>query len=75
LIRKLHWRLSAAYDLTPSPVVAQDRRDLAMEPGDLGRLANAENMLVLPDVGSWQSSLLATLLLIILSFPKGYVQT
>jgi serine/threonine-protein kinase HipA len=40
-----HWRLSPAYDLTPSPVVAQDRRDLAMEAGDLGRFANAKNIL------------------------------
>ena len=39
------WRLSLAYDLTPSPVVAQDRRDLAMEIGDLGRFANAKNIL------------------------------
>jgi serine/threonine-protein kinase HipA len=39
------WRLSPAYDLTPSPVVAQDRRDLAMEIGDLGRFANAKNIL------------------------------
>lgn len=40
-----HWKLSPAYDLTPSPVVAQDRRDLAMECGDLGRYANAKNIL------------------------------
>ncbi|MGH9605012.1 MAG: type II toxin-antitoxin system HipA family toxin [Terracidiphilus sp.] len=39
------WRLSPAYDLTPSPVVGQDRRDLAMECGDQGRLANAANLL------------------------------
>jgi hypothetical protein len=39
------WRLSPAYDLTPSPVVVQDRRDLAMEIGDLGRFANAKNIL------------------------------
>jgi serine/threonine-protein kinase HipA len=39
------WRLSPAYDLTPSPVVARDRRDLAMEIGDLGRFANAKNIL------------------------------
>lgn len=38
------WRLSPAYDLTPSPVVSQDRRDLAMECGDLGRFANARNI-------------------------------
>ncbi len=39
------WRLSPAYDLTPSPVIAQDRRDLAMEVGDQGRYANARNLL------------------------------
>jgi serine/threonine-protein kinase HipA len=38
------WKLSPAYDLTPSPVVSQDRRDLAMECGDLGRFANARNI-------------------------------
>lgn len=40
-----HWRLSPAYDLTPTPAVSQDRRDLAMELGDLGRFANATNIL------------------------------
>jgi serine/threonine-protein kinase HipA len=40
-----HWKLSPAYDLTPAPVVAQDRRDLALEVGDLGRFANAKNIL------------------------------
>jgi serine/threonine-protein kinase HipA len=40
-----HWKLSPAFDLTPSPVVAQDRRDLAMECGDDGRYANAKNVL------------------------------
>ncbi len=39
------WRLSPAYDLTPWAVIAQDRRDLAMEIGDLGRYANAKNLL------------------------------
>jgi serine/threonine-protein kinase HipA len=39
------WRFSPAYDLTPSPVVSQDRRDLAMECGDLGRFANEGNLL------------------------------
>jgi serine/threonine-protein kinase HipA len=39
------WRLSPAYDLTPSPAVARDRRNLAMEVGDLGRFANAKNIL------------------------------
>jgi serine/threonine-protein kinase HipA len=39
------WKLSPAYDLTPSPVIAQDRRDLAMDAGDHGRFANAKNLL------------------------------
>lgn len=39
------WKLSPAFDLTPSPMVSQDRRDLAMECGDLGRFANARNIL------------------------------
>jgi serine/threonine-protein kinase HipA len=38
------WRLSPAYDLTPSPVISQDRRDLAMECGDQGRFANEGNI-------------------------------
>ena len=46
LIAKEHeWKLSPAYDLTPSPVIAQDRRDLAMACGDMGRFANAKNLL------------------------------
>lgn len=39
------WRLSPAYDLTPSPVVALDRRDLAMECGLAGRFANKANLI------------------------------
>jgi serine/threonine-protein kinase HipA len=39
------WRLSPAYDLTPSSPVGIERRDLAMACGDLGRLANARNLL------------------------------
>lgn len=39
------WKLSPAYDLTPSPVVAQERRDLAMDCGDQGRYASARNIL------------------------------
>ncbi len=46
LIAKEHeWKLSPAYDLTPSPVFSQDRRDLAMACGDQGRFANAKNIL------------------------------
>lgn len=39
------WKLSPAYDLTPSPVISEDRRDLAMTCGDYGRFANRENLL------------------------------
>jgi serine/threonine-protein kinase HipA len=39
------WQLSPAYDLTPAPQIAQDRRDLAMEVGDQGRFANVKNVL------------------------------
>ena len=39
------WRLSPAFDLTPSPVVALDRRDLAMTCGRFGRHANRANLL------------------------------
>jgi serine/threonine-protein kinase HipA len=45
IAKDLDWRLSPAYDLTPSPMVPQDRRDLAMDIGDLGRFANAKNIL------------------------------
>ncbi|MDE0083798.1 MAG: HipA domain-containing protein [Gammaproteobacteria bacterium] len=40
-----HWRLSPAFDLTPAPVVALDRRDLAMACGRFGRYANRTNLL------------------------------
>jgi serine/threonine-protein kinase HipA len=40
-----NWMLSPAYDLTPAPLVSQDRRDLAMECGDQGRFANQSNIL------------------------------
>ena len=39
------WKLSPAYDLTPSPVISEDRRDLAMTCGDQGSFANRENLL------------------------------
>lgn len=44
LARQADWNLSPAYDLTPAVPVSQDRRDLAMACGDLGRLASAENL-------------------------------
>jgi len=39
------WRLSPAYDLTPTPAFAEERRDLAMTCGAQGRFANAGNLL------------------------------
>jgi serine/threonine-protein kinase HipA len=39
------WKLSPAYDLTPSPAISLERRDLAMDCGTLGRFANAKNLL------------------------------
>ena len=39
------WQLSPAYDLTPSVPISLERRDLAMTCGDLGRFANAANLL------------------------------
>ena len=45
IAREKDWKLSPAYDLTPSPMVAQERRDLAMDCGDQGRYANARNIL------------------------------
>ena len=45
LAKDQDWRLSPAFDLTPMPVVGQDRRDLAMVCGEQGRYANRENLL------------------------------
>ena len=45
LARGRQWRLSPAFDLTPTPVVAQERRDLAMDCGRFGRVANKANLL------------------------------
>jgi serine/threonine-protein kinase HipA len=39
------WKLSPAYDLTPSVPVSMERRDLALDCGDMGRYANAKNIL------------------------------
>ncbi len=39
------WRLSPAYDLTPSPLISIERRDLAMTCGDQGRIININNLL------------------------------
>lgn len=45
LARDKYWRLSPAYDLTPSPVISQDRRNLAMDCGTRGRIANKANIM------------------------------
>lgn len=39
------WRLSPAYDLTPTVVLSVEQRDLAMECGPVGRYANKSNLL------------------------------
>lgn len=39
------WRLSPAFDLTPTPMIALERRDLAMACGSAGRYANRGNLL------------------------------
>jgi serine/threonine-protein kinase HipA len=39
------WRLSPAYDLTPSRVSSLERRDLAMVAGRFGRVAGRTNLL------------------------------
>lgn len=39
------WALSPAYDVVPTPMVATERRDLAMILGDAGRFANRANLL------------------------------
>jgi len=39
------WQLSPAFDLTPTPMIALERRDLAMACGDRGRYANKKNLL------------------------------
>lgn len=45
IAKEKNWKLSPAYDLTPSTPVSQDRRDLALDCGDQGRYANAKNIL------------------------------
>jgi len=50
LIAKDHgWRLSPAYDLTPTLLIATERRDLAMACGQHGRYANRANLLSASD--------------------------
>jgi serine/threonine-protein kinase HipA len=45
IAKEQNWRLSPAYDLTPSMPVSTEHRDLAMICGDQGRFANADNLL------------------------------
>ncbi|GGC16873.1 phosphatidylinositol kinase [Novosphingobium endophyticum] len=45
IARDAGWKLSPAYDLTPSTPVSVERRDLALTCGDLGRYAHADNLL------------------------------
>lgn len=45
IAKQADWKLSPAYDLTPAVTVGTNRRDLAMECGNAGRLANADNLL------------------------------
>jgi serine/threonine-protein kinase HipA len=45
LAKEKGWRLSPAYDLTPSPVIAQDTRLLALTCGTDGRIATRKNLL------------------------------
>ena len=45
LAKGRQWRLSPAFDFVPSPVLALDRRDLAMTCGRFGRYANRTNLL------------------------------
>jgi serine/threonine-protein kinase HipA len=40
-----NWKLSPAYDLTPTALTNVEQRDLAMHCGDAGRLASAGNLL------------------------------
>lgn len=39
------WRLAPAYDLVPTPMVAQDGRTLAMQVGSHGRVGTRDNLL------------------------------
>lgn len=45
IAQKKTWKFSPAYDLTPSPQISMERRDLALDCGDQGRYANAKNIL------------------------------
>jgi serine/threonine-protein kinase HipA len=45
IAKEQRWKLSPTYDLTPSVPVSLERRDLALDCGDMGRYANAKNIL------------------------------
>ena len=45
LAKDRNWQLSPAFDLTPTPMIAEERRDLAMICGNAGRYANQKNLL------------------------------
>ncbi len=45
IAKEKDWRLSPAYDLTPATPVSIEHRDLSLICGDMGRFANAENLL------------------------------
>jgi len=45
LAKGRNWRLSPAFDLTPTPMIAVERRNLAMSCGSVGRYANRKNLL------------------------------
>ncbi len=45
IARNRDWRLSPAYDITPTSPVSIERRDLALICGDNGRYAHADNLL------------------------------
>lgn len=44
IARDRDWRLSPAYDLTPTTPISLERRDLALTIGDSGRVATAANL-------------------------------
>lgn len=45
IAKEADWKLSPAYDLTPSAPISTERRDLAMACDDAGRFAHAPNLL------------------------------
>lgn len=45
IAKERDWKLSPAFDLTPTPHISLERRDLALICGDEGRFANAKNLL------------------------------